>query len=476
MSQSSPGGFSGDPRPKKDAAKPVFDRSPPFDSEAERGVLGSILINPYSCDDVMLVIKSQDFYLESHALLFEHMVALHEAGKAVDPTLLVDRLKTAGKLDAVGGIAYLAELQLAVPTAANAKYYAEIVRQKAIYRALIIAGTRIVGNAYEQEVEADELLSQSEQEMFAILELRGGDEQQSLTDILKQVMVRIDARMSGAHVEGSTETGFSDFDTMTGGLHPGELIILAARPSMGKTALALNIAEYVSIDLGKTVLFVSLEMSALELGDRLLCSRAEVNGQKLRNGLINNDERKKLFNKASEVSQAPLVVDDAPSRRVSEIAAVARRLRRKNDLALIVIDYLQLIEPDNSKDPRQEQVAKIARRLKHMARELKTPVLCLAQLNRQTEASKDNIPRLSHLRESGAIEQDADVVMFVHREEYYAVNEEDKERLRGKAQVIVAKQRNGPTGEVDLVWRHMYTRFANASPHEHDEFRPHDDF
>ena len=464
---------SPDRRSRKKKTEAIkFDRTPPYDAEAERGVLGSILISPHYCDDVMLVIKASDFHVEGHAALFEHMVALHESGKAVDPTLLVDRLRSSGQLESVGGIAYLAELQVAVPTAANAKYYAEIVRQKSIYRSLIVSGTRIVTNAYEQEIEADELLSQSEQEMFAILELRGGDEQLSLADILKGVMGRIDARMSGAQLEGSTETGFSDFDNMTGGLHPGELIILAARPSMGKTALALNIAEYVSIELSKAVLFVSLEMSSLELGDRLLCSRAEVNGQKLRNGLINNDERRKLFDKAGEISQAPLIVDDSPSRRVSEIAAVARRLKRKHDLALICIDYLQLIEPDNSKDPRQEQVAKIARRLKHMARELKVPVLCLAQLNRQTEASKDNIPRLSHLRESGAIEQDADVVMFVHREEYYANSEEEKEQLKGKAQIIIAKQRNGPTGDVDLVWRHMYTRFANLSPHEHDDFIP----
>jgi replicative DNA helicase len=239
---------------------------------------------------------------------------------------------------------------------------------------------------------------------------------------------------------------------------------------MGKTALALNIAEYVSMQLGITTLLVSLEMSSLELGDRLLCSAARVNGHRLRNGTISNDDRKKLVEKAAEISQSPLFVDDTPSRTMTEIAAAARRLKRRNKLGLVVIDYLQLIEPDNPKDPRQEQVAKIARRLKGLARELNVPVLCLAQLNRQAEMARDNKPRLSHLRESGAIEQDADVVMFVHREEYYETNEEDRARVAGQAEIILAKQRNGPIGEVKLHWHHEFTRFDNAAYKPYDEF------
>jgi replicative DNA helicase len=264
---------------------------------------------------------------------------------------------------------------------------------------------------------------------------------------------------------------FTDFDTLTGGLHNSELIILAARPSMGKTALAMNIAENVAIKLRLPVLFVSLEMSSVEMADRLLCSVARVNGHRLRNGTLSNEDFKRLVQTAAEVSHAPLFVDDSPSRMVSEIGAAARRVRRRCDgqLGLIVIDYLQLIEPDNPKDPRQEQVARITRRLKGLAREMKVPVLCLAQLNRQAEDSKDHRPRLSHLRESGAIEQDADVVMFVHREEYFHRGDE-QHQYAGEAEMIVAKQRNGPVGDVKLVWRKEFTRFENNAPERLQEF------
>ncbi|MDG2468472.1 MAG: DnaB-like helicase C-terminal domain-containing protein, partial [Pirellulaceae bacterium] len=243
-----------------------------------------------------------------------------------------------------------------------------------------------------------------------------------------------------------------------------------ARPSMGKTALAMNVAEYVAMREQVPVLFVSLEMSSIELIERMLCSTAKVDGHRLRNGTIQNEDRKKLVKTAGELSECPLFVDDSPSRTVSEIAAAARRIqRRQKSLGLIVVDYLQLIEPDNSKDPRQEQVAKIARRLKGLARELKVPLLCLAQLNRQAETSGDHRPRLSHLRESGAIEQDADVVMFVHREEYYARGE-DQEAVAGQAQIFIEKQRNGPTGDIDLLWKKQYTRFEDRAPDRFDEF------
>ena len=250
--------------------------------------------------------------------------------------------------------------------------------------------------------------------------------------------------MEGEYVESGAETGLTGFDEMTGGLHDGELVILAARPSMGKTALAMNISEHASISQRLPTLFVSLEMSGLELADRMLCSLARVNGHRLRNGSVSSDDRDRLIRKANEVSQAPLFVDDSPSRTVSEIAAAARRIkRREGSLGLVVVDYLQLIEPDNSRDPRQEQVAKIARRLKGLARELQVPLLCLSQLNRQAEDAKDHRPKLSHLRESGAIEQDADVVMFVHREEYYHRGE-DRAQYAGQAEIIIAKQRQRP--------------------------------
>jgi replicative DNA helicase len=448
----------------------ILDRQPPRNLEAERGVLGSILLLPDCADDVALILRGDDFYDEAHRKLYECMVDMHSSGRRIDTTLLVERLRGAGDLEIVGGLAYLAEIARAVPNAAHAVYYANIVRDKSTLRQLILSGTEILRDAYDDSTEPREMLSRAEEKIFSILDKRGGGDVATIAEILQEAMVRIDARMKHEHAAGGIETGFTDFDSLTGGLHDSELIILAARPSMGKTALALNIAEYVSMQLGITTLLVSLEMSSLELGDRLLCSAARVNGHRLRNGTISNDDRRKLVEKAGEISQSPLFVDDTPSRTMTEIAAAARRLKRRNKLGLVVIDYLQLIEPDNPKDPRQEQVAKIARRLKGMARELSVPVLCLAQLNRQAEISRDNKPRLSHLRESGAIEQDADVVMFVHREEYYATNEEDRARAAGQAEIILAKQRNGPIGEVKLHWQHEFTRFDNAAYKPYDEF------
>jgi replicative DNA helicase len=368
----------------------------------------------------------------------------------------------------VGGLAFIAEIARAVPTAAHAVYYAEIVRDKSLCRSLIQASTNILRDAYDDSIPPREMLGRAEEKIFAILGEKGSGELARVSDVLTRSLLRIDARMKQEHILGGVETGFTDYDQMTGGLHASELIVLAARPSMGKTALAMNIAEHVAMQENVATLFVSLEMSAIEMGDRLLCSAARVNSGRLRNGTISNDDRRKLVEKAAEMSQAPLFVDDSPSRTMTEIAATARRLKRKEKLGLVVVDYLQLIEPDNPKDQRQEQVAKIARRLKGMARELCVPVICLSQLNRQTEQAKENKPRLSHLRESGAIEQDADVVMFVHRDEYYQTNEEDRARVAGEADLIVAKQRNGPIGDIKLTWLRDFTRFESAAVRHHE--------
>ncbi|MBI3836449.1 MAG: replicative DNA helicase [Planctomycetia bacterium] len=448
----------------------ILDRLPPQNLDAERGVLGSILLLPIVSDDVALILRPEDFYDDSNRRLYTHLRQMHDEGGRIDTTLLVERLKNRGEFEMIGGAAYLAEILQSVPTAANATYYAEIVKNKSTLRSLIHSSTEILRDAYDESVEPREMLSRAEQKIFSILDDRGAGELSNIRDILQDAMVRIDARMKHEHAIGGLETGFRDFDALTGGLHDSELVILAARPSMGKTALALNVAEYVTLQLNTATLFVSLEMSSVELADRMLCSLAEVNGQRLRNGTISNDDRRKLVEKAAEMSQAPLFVDDTPSRTITEIAATARRLKRKAGLALVIIDYLQLIEPDNGRDPRQEQVAKIARRLKGLARELKVPVLCLAQLNRQAEVSRDNKPRLSHLRESGAIEQDADVVMFIHREEYYQTNEEDRSKVAGLADLIIAKQRNGPIGDVKLSWFKDITRFRDSTVRPYDEF------
>ncbi|MCA9170884.1 MAG: replicative DNA helicase [Planctomycetales bacterium] len=456
--------------PRRMEAPVQLDRQPPCNLQAEMSVLGSIILRPDVCDDIVTTLRPDDFYDDAHRRLFHQMLSMHDAGKRIDLTLLVDELKREGVYETIGGAGFLARVGNSVATAAHAMYYAEIVRQDSTRRALINACTEVLEESYEPGAESNQLLSRAEQRIFSILERGEGNSLNDIRDVLHQAMDRIDARMKGEHLAGGVETGFIEFDNMTGGLHNAELIILAARPSMGKTALAMNVAEHVAFKGKAPVLFISLEMAAIELIDRMLCSVAEVNGSRLRNGTISKEDRKKLVETAAQLSQCPFFVDDSPSRTVTEIAAAARRIkRREGGLGLIVIDYLQLIEPDNSSDPRQEQVAKMARRLKGVAREIDVPVLCLAQLNRQAEQSKENRPRLSHLRESGAIEQDADVVMFVHREEYYRTAEE-REQFAGQAEIIIAKQRNGPIGEVELVWRKEFTRFANPAPQHYDEF------
>ena len=455
----------------------VLDRQPPRSIEAERAVLGSLLLLPEACDEVALIVGPDDFYDDAHGRIYRHILALHENGRPVELQLLLQLLKDAGEYDAIGGAAYLLELTQEVATAAHAEHYARIVRDKAVLRSLIHAGTDIIQDASDSTVDARTMLSRAEERVFRILDTKGDNQVASIRDVLHESLARIDARMQHQHAYGGIETGYLDYDDITGGLHDSELVILAARPSMGKTALALNMVEHIAIDErgpAKPVLFVSLEMSAMELGDRLLCSRARVNSHRLRNGTITGEESRKLVETAADVSRAPLFIDDSPSRNMTEIAATARRLKRRENLALVVIDYLQLIEADNARDPRQEQVARIARRLKGLARELSVPVLCLAQLNRQVEATRDNRPQLSHLRESGAIEQDADVVMFIHREEYYQTNDEDRERVKGQADLMIKKQRNGPTGDVKLTWLHDFTRFENWQHAPYDEFNEFD--
>jgi len=432
--------------------------------------VGSLILDPKLCDDVALILTPDDFYADAHRRLYGHLLAMRDGGGGIDVTLLVDRLKQAGELEAVGGMAYLAEIVESVAVPAHAEYYARIVRDKAILRELIHASTEILRDAYDPTLEPRELLGRAEEKVFAVHDRRSSDQVTSIHDVLVEAFAQIDQRLEHGGATG-IPTGFTDLDNLTGGLHDSELVILAGRPSMGKTALATNITDYVAVEGNVPTLFVSLEMSRLELVQRMLCARGRIDGKKFRGGYLSPADREKLVQASAKLSKARLYIDDTPSRTVTEIAACARRLRRTIGLGVVVIDYLQLIEPDNPKDSRQEQVAKIARRLKGLARELQLPVLCLAQLNRQAEATRDNRPRLAHLRESGAIEQDADVVMFVHREEYYLSRQEAQERdLVGKAELIVAKQRNGPTGDVKLAWFENHTRFEDLAQRPYDEF------
>jgi replicative DNA helicase len=452
----------------------ILDKSPPSDLTAERSVLGSILLLPDVCDDVALLIRSEDFHDEANRILFQHMLEMHESGRKIDPTLLIDKLRRAGDYEKIGGAAYLAEVGRCVANAAHARYYAKIVQDKSIFRSLINVSTEILRDAYDQSHDSVEAVNRAEQRIFAVQDKRTSTEVPTLSEVLRDAMAQIDARLRGEQDLSGVETGYADLDKLTGGLHNSELTILAARPSMGKSALALNIAANVAIDAGIPTLFVSLEMSNEELVHRVLCSEARVNSHRLRAGQLSKENQSRVVDTANRISEAPLFLEDSPSRSVSEIAAAARRIRRREKrLGLIVIDYLQLVEPDNPRDPRQEQVARIARRLKGMAREMGVPVLCLAQVNRQADDTKGkNPPRLSHLRESGAIEQDADVVMFVHREEYFADGEERKEAEEAK--LIIAKQRNGPTGRSDLVWKRAYTRFEDRARPRHEEFDQYD--
>ena len=459
------------PRIAARSSAEILDRLPPQNLEAERGVLGSLLLVPDLCDEVALIIRPDDFYADANRILFENILEMHNAGQRVDATLLVERLRTKGLFEAIGGMAYLAEVAQSVPYAANATYYAKIVRDKATLRHLILASTEILREAYDSANEPDALLTDAERKIFSLHDLRTHDQVTDIGSLLVETFARIDARLEKGDTSG-VGSHFTDLDQMTGGLHNSELIILAARPSMGKTALAMNIAENVAIKGSHATLFVSLEMSRYELCQRMLCSQGRIDASKFRSGFLSGDDRKNLVKASAKLGQAPMFVDDSPARTVTEIGACARRLRRKHEIRLVVIDYLQLIQPDDPRDPRQEQVAKIARRLKHLARELEVPVLCLAQLNRQVEAGKEgHRPKLAHLRESGAIEQDADVVMFIHREEYYHTREEAQEMgIVGQAEIIIAKQRNGPTGEVKLAWFDKFTRFENLAERPHEEF------
>ena len=467
----------------------ILDRLPPQNLEAEKGVLGSLLLDSNMCDEVALILQADDFYADANQKLFGHLMEMHEHGARIDAVLLKERLTKEGDFETIGGAAYLAEVAQSVPYAANAVYYANIVRDKATQRALIHASTEILRDAYDGTLKPTELVSKSEEKIFAVHDQRSSSQVTNIQDLMMEAFDRIDARMEGKEGIG-IPTGFTDLDNLTGGLHDSELVILAARPSMGKTALATNIAEYVTIQSDVPTLFVSLEMARLELAQRMLCSQGKIDASKFRRMVLSGKDREDLVKASAKFSKAPLFVDDTASRTVTEIAACGRRLKRREDLGLIVIDYLQLIHPDDPRDPRQEQVAKMTRRLKGLARELKIPVLCLAQLNRQADPGRESfrsksddaadsgpqlqsrhLPRLSQLRESGAIEQDADVVMFIHREEVYYTREEAKNRgIDGLAHLSVAKQRNGPTGIIQLAWFEKHTRFENLSEKSYDEF------
>ena len=385
---------------------------PPQNLEAEMGVLGSILLMHEAIDEVGDVLKADHFYADRHQKIFAAVMGLYENGiRGIDAVTLAEELDRRKELDEIGGVEYLGKILEAVPNAAHAKYYAKIVRDRWIQRSLAYACTEILEDCYSGSKDTDDVLSSAEQRVFGILEQQETVEKMQLHDILMEAFDRIRARMElGGSISGLS-SGFADLDSQLNGFQGSELIILAARPAMGKTALICNIAESVVADSKQPCLVFSLEMSKLELAERLLCIRAKVNGHRLRAGTIDEIEHEALMKAASELSEMPMFIDDQPGRSMPQIGAVARRLKRRFGLSIIIIDYLQLIEPEEKAAPREQQVALITRRLKYLSKELNVPVIALAQLNRGVELREDKRPRLADLRESGSIEQDADVVM-----------------------------------------------------------------
>lgn len=438
-------------------AKESSDLMPPCDLDAERATIGSILLDPERIDDVTPVVTADDFYDTDHANLFRAVVTLHNECKRPDVATIRDAMKKLGQWDAV----IFAECARSVPHAASAVHYAGIVREQAMRRKLLDASSETIGDVRTRRDEpATELVAQAESRILSIAD-RNVSSVRHISEIMVDCLDRIQRRIE--HGDGLS-TGYGDVDQLFT-LRPGELVIGAGRPGMGKTAFALNVvANVFEREVNACVHMVSLEMGGEELGDRIISRIAKLGLHRIQGNALSASETHRINDAAAEFIQWNFIVDDAPIRSLTDIAAGARRTKRKYGLSLVVVDYLQLVKADDQRIPRHEQVAAMSRRLKAMARELSVPVLCLCQLNRQSETSTDKRPRLSHLRESGAIEQDADVVFFVHRDGYYQKGKSDN-----TAKIIVDKQRNGPTGEATLTWAPVWQRFDSLSQRQASE-------
>ncbi len=435
------------------------DRVPPQNIEAEQGVLGGILLDNDVLHEVAPLLKPEDFYRDNHQVIYRAIRDLYDVGKPVDVIILAEELRRREDYQRVGGDEVLSQILGSVPHAANTKYHAQIVREKAVARALIESANEILREGYANTQTSDELLQNAERRIFAITEEQVTGETVELKDVITDAMNRISARAESKHPITGLGTGYLELDDMTAGFQGSQLIILAARPSMGKTAFALNICEHVAVSLRAGVLFVSLEMGQLELAERLLCARSKVDGHKLRTGQgLGNRELQMLGKGYDTLQGSPIFIDDTPTRNVLQITANARRLKMRHNIGMVVIDYIQLVDSEETRDSRQEQIAKISRRLKTLARELHIPVIALSQLNRAVENREDRRPRMADLRESGAIEQDADMVLLLHRPEYYDPNDQP-----GIAELIVAKNRNGATGSVKLTFLKNFMRFENLA-------------
>lgn len=444
---------------EKSLGKSTIERVPPQNIEAEMAVLGSMLVEEDAINQAIEIIDEQCFYKSVHKKIFSSIVKLSSKNKAVDLITLTEELKKTNELEDVGGVSYLTMLANAVPTAANVKHYARIVKEKSILRSLISNATQIVTDAYESEANVDEALDKAESLIFEISDRRVEGSFISLKDIIKDSIETIDRLYQHkAHVTG-VPTGFIDFDLRTAGLQLSDLIVVAGRPSMGKSALALSIAEYVGVVEHIPVAIFSLEMSKEQLVQRLLCSHARIDAHKVRSGFLAPSDWPKLTAAAGKLSEAPIFIDDTAALSLMELRAKARRLKAHHDIRLMIVDYLQLMRTSSKAESRQQEISEISRSLKALARELNIPLVAVSQLSRAVESRTDHRPQLSDLRESGAIEQDADVVVLLLREEYYYSTPENK----GIAELIIAKQRNGPVGSLKLSFIKEYARFDNLA-------------
>jgi replicative DNA helicase len=439
------------------------ERRPPYSAEAEVSVLGGMLIDAEAMVRVVEILDDSMFYREAHRRLYRVMIRLWEQSEAVDAVTVSEALRTAGDFEAVGGASYLAQLLDAVPTAANIEYHARIVREKALLRRLIEAATSIVQDTFSAQGDVDTLLDQAEQKIFQIAQTHDRKGFVWIKEVLWPTFEKIEKLQNNSSSVTGVPTGFADLDEYTAGFQPGDLVIVAARPSMGKTAFTLNVAQHAAISAKTPVAFFSLEMSKEALVQRILCAEGRVDASRLRRGRLLDEEYARLATAAGYLNTAPIYIDDSAGMSVLEMRAKARRLKAdRPDLGMVIVDYMQLMQGDSRSENRQQEVSEISRGLKALAKELDLPVIALSQLSRQVESRPDKRPMMSDLRESGAIEQDADLIMFLYRPEYYyGPTDKDGNNLEGMAEVIIGKQRNGPTGKVDLVFHKEFTRFES---------------
>src|SRR6058998_3765175 len=443
-----------------------FHRTPPHSVEAEQGVLGSMLISPReTIAECVEKINEEYFYVPAHRTIYNVLVDLWNTSQAIDLITFTQVLRDRHLLDSVGGAAFVTSLFTFVPTAANVGYYLEIVRDKYILREIISAATESVRRAYEEQDEVNNLLDEVEQRISAVGEDRFKGEMLSMKEQVMSTLESIEKLFENKGAITGVSTGFRDLDKLTSGLHSSEMIVIAARPSMGKTALAMNIAEHAAIEVKLPVAIFSLEMSAQQLVQRMLCSRARVNLAKTRDGFLAEADFPKLTHAASKLAEAKIFIDDSAGLSILELRAKARRLKAQQDVQLIIVDYLQLLRSTSrrSQDNRQLEISEISAGLKGLAKELKIPIIVVAQLNRQPEQRSGGKPRLSDLRESGSIEQDADLVGLLVRPEIYEEDEEARAEKAGEAELIIAKQRNGPVGEIPLTFLKEFTRFEDRA-------------